>query len=507
MAQQNRREIELALEITTANADALGKLREEVKELGKSGNDAAPAFKALGDEVGRLEQQAKALQTIDALSADLAEVKVRQEAATVAFRDATGALDQYKAAVNEAKAAEAKKNLEIRAAIAAAQAASNELKHKRATTDAAGKATLEYIDRVRELSAAEKAGRDAAAAGRVEREKLKIALRDANAELVDAGRAYRDAKTAADATTTSVTNLDKAIDRHNRSLVEAGGVSIKLGDAQQQLAADVMRVKTAITDQIAEVDRKARAERIAAEESERLARIQIATSKQLQAQAQAEADGVIRDYERMEQAQREAGKAAQEAGQRIADAFGDTGQRSVQEIRTEIQRVRESMALLASSGAATGAELDAAMRRGEVRVNELEREIREATGALTLMDKAGSLLNTTLGQLAAFVSLVEIVQRAGMAFLTANANMERMRLGLASVFESAELAESQIRFLQQTADRAGVSFNGISDTFLKFSASTRLSNIPLEQTNELFAELTRVSGVLGLSADRVNRSL
>ena len=58
MANNNRREIELALSITTANADALTKLQQDVRGLAKEGGDAAPAFLKLADDLGQLAEQA-----------------------------------------------------------------------------------------------------------------------------------------------------------------------------------------------------------------------------------------------------------------------------------------------------------------------------------------------------------------------------------------------------------------------------------------------------------------
>jgi tape measure domain-containing protein len=507
MAQQNRREIELALEITTANADALSKLRDDVKELAKSGGDAAPEFKRLADELGKLEAQARQLETLDALSADLNEVKQKQDAATAAFKEASAVLDTYKARVNEIKAAESAKNLEIKESVAAAQQASAQLKELRATTDAAGKTTLAYITRVRELSQVERENRETAAQGRVERERLQIALREANGELRNAGTAYREAKNGVEQYNTSVAGLEKSIERSNRALIEAGGQSIRLGDSQQKLAGDLAQVKEAIRSQITEIERKAQAEREASREAERLAAIELNTKKALQAQAKAEADGTIRDYQRMEQAQREAAQAAQLAGQRIRDAFGTVGAKSVQALRDEIQRVRDAMQLLASSGAATGRELDEAMRQGQNRIKELEREIREATGSLTLMDKASSALKSTIGQLAAFVSLVEVVQRTGRAFLEATQQIEALRLGLKAVYGDAGIAAQQIEALRRAANAGGVAVGDISQAFVKFSASAKESGIPLQQTNRLFNALTVAAGTLGLRSTQTERAL
>ena len=44
---ESRREIELALQVTTANADSVNQLREDIKRLADSGDLAAPAFQKL----------------------------------------------------------------------------------------------------------------------------------------------------------------------------------------------------------------------------------------------------------------------------------------------------------------------------------------------------------------------------------------------------------------------------------------------------------------------------
>lgn len=507
MAQQNRREIELALEITTANAEAIGKLRDDVKDLARSGGEAAPEFKRLADQLSALEAQARQLEAIGNLAHDLREVKTAQDAATAATAQARTVLDGYRANVEQVRAAEGAKNLEIRESIAAAQQASAQMRELRTTTDAAGRTAFDYTNQMRALAQTEREAREAAASGRVERERLKVALREGNAALAEAGRAYREAKTGSDAYDASVRGLEQTIDRKNRALVEAGGQSIKLGDSQQRLASDLTRVKEALTGQIEEINRKQRADREAAAEAERLATKELATRQQLQAQARAEADGIIRDYQRMEQAQREAAQAAQVAGQNIRDAFGTVGAKSAQELRIEIQRVRDAMELLQSTGAVTGAELDAAMRSAEARVQALEREVREATGSLTMMDNATGLLQTTVGQLAAFFSFVEVVQMMARAFWNANTQIEALRLGLTTIYGSAETAASQIELLRDAANAGGVAMGDISQAFVKFAASAESSGIPLETTNALFKSLTLAAGTLGLSSAQTERAL
>ena len=507
MAQQNRRDIELALSVTTANAEALSKLRDDVKELAKSGGDAAPEFKRLADSLGELEGQAKALTALDNVTQELkANEQAYTEAADKAkfYRDE---LARLQGATDAAKTAQAQAAAEYRQANASVQDIAAQIRELKRSTDDHTAANTAYTTQLRQLQTAEEAARRTKRELGVELDKAKANTQAAAQAQAELGREYRALQPELNKAVRGYQALEREADTLLKTLNQSGAAAQDFGSAQARVVQSLEQVKAAIRETVTEVERKQAADRAAAAESERLAIIELNTKRQLQAQARAEADGVIRDYQRMEQAQREAAAAAQAAGQRVRDAFSDVGVKSVNSLREQIERVRESMRLLASSGSATGAELDQAFRSGQTRIRELEREIREATGSLTMMDKAAGLLKTTVGQLAAFVSLVEIVERTGRAFITANANIESMRLGLTSIYEDAGTAADQIEFLQGAADRAGVSFNDISNAFTKFSASAKFSNIPLSESNALFGELSRVAGVLGLSTVKAEQAL
>ena len=205
-----------------------------------------------------------------------------------------------------------------------------------------------------------------------------------------------------------------------------------------------------------------------------------------------------------EKATRDAATAASNA---MRDAFGAVGAKSAAALRAEIEQVREAMQMLAASGALTGKELDVAMRSGNAAIKALERDLREATGTLTLMDRAVSALKTTMGQLAAFFSLTTAVESTGRAFYEATKQIQSLELGLKAVYGDADIARKQIDFLREAANNGGIAVNDISGSFTKFSVATKEANIPIEQSNELFKELTRVSGLLGLSSASVDRAL
>jgi tape measure domain-containing protein len=217
---------------------------------------------------------------------------------------------------------------------------------------------------------------------------------------------------------------------------------------------------------------------------------------------------------REKQAFAETAAAAKASAAAVESAFSTLGVRGVQELEREILEVRNAMDLVRSKSGETGAAIDGAMRAGEARINGLQREIRELTGQLTLADRAADLFRGSMGQIAAgnlvadaLGSLVEKVKELGRQFIAVNVQAETARRALTAIYKDANVAAQQFSFLQRTAGTAGVSVGELTDSFVKFSAATASSNIPLSQTNELFASLTNAGATLGLSSERVNLAL
>lgn len=211
---------------------------------------------------------------------------------------------------------------------------------------------------------------------------------------------------------------------------------------------------------------------------------------------------------------RETAAAAKLAADQIDSAFAAVGTRSVQGLQAEIAQVRAGMVTLAATGAATGSALRTAFAQGESKIRDLEREIRQLNGTMTVADQAANLLKNSLGQIAAgniiadaVGYLVNKVKELGREFITANTQAETMRRGLTAIYGSATIAGEQLDFLRETARTAGISVGQISDSFVRFSAATKSSNIPLQTTNELFTAVTRAGATLGLSSERVTLAL
>jgi len=206
--------------------------------------------------------------------------------------------------------------------------------------------------------------------------------------------------------------------------------------------------------------------------------------------------------------------ASKEAGDAIKRALSDVGVRSAADIRAEITKVQTAMELLKSSGTLVGAELDAAFAKGGSKIKALERDLREATNQMTLADKAARTFSGAMGQFTAanlaseaVMYLVQSVQNLGRAFYDTLIQSDQLRRGLTAIYGDTAVVAKQIDFLRSTASATGVSVSSLSGEFTKFTASMKLSNVPMEQSNALFKAVSAASGALGLSAEDTAGSL
>ena len=454
-------------------ANAIGET--EVKAL-------ADSVKVLGDALDKdLKREADAAaQALKTLGSQSAAASAFQSAgkealqAGAAFKDAQSKLKDLDQKFAEAAAA----------ARQFATAESEALQDVRATTRELDQAklALAQVD-----SSYDKAGRGtaeyAAATGalKVSIAKLTSDLREKKNTLQDAARAAKEAEREESALAqqhqklgTEVSRTRKAYEEANRALDEAKttlkGAGVDAGNfasEQRRLASETESARKAVL-------------------------------------------GLTASFTGMAQAKEAADEAAK-AGKAISQAFGTLGVRSAADLRSEIAQVRAAMQTVEKDAGLTGATLKQALGAGNGRLRELQRELRSVQGELTLADRASGLLRTGLAQIAggniianAIGAIGSKAQDMGREFLEANLQMEGTRRALNAVYKDANVTASQIDFLRKTANEAGVSAGGLSDSFKSFSASTKAANIPLETTNALFASVTKAGATLGLSGERVS---
>jgi tape measure domain-containing protein len=264
------------------------------------------------------------------------------------------------------------------------------------------------------------------------------------------------------------------------------------------------------------------AKRAEQQESDRLFALQEAGRERLAAAgrqallaelaAQRDATETTKRLEAEKQAAVEA--TAKANAQAITDAFRTVGVRGAAELKAEVDKVRAAMNTLSTQAGLTGEELRSAMNAGQREINELEREMRRLNNTLTLGDKAAMAFKNSMGQIAvgniiadAVGVLVEKVKEMGRAFIEVSLQADTMRRGLNAIYKDTAITSQQIDFLRSTATNAGVSISNITNDFVKFSAATAASNIPLQTTNAVFQATVKAAASLGLGADKTSLAL
>ena len=509
MATGSNRDVQLNLSVNVADAQNIRKLQEDVQALANEGGSAAPKFQALSDEIGRLGVQANTLQSLGKLGEDIAQLAVAEGLAAKRAAELETSLADVSAKANEFKLAQEGAKQALMGAQAALSDQRQALAILKNETDDTGRKTDEY---------------------RVAVKKLNTEIIESKANVRQLGEAYKEVKGE---TALLVDGENKLVASNNRAqqaareaaqalleqtanLRDASNAAISNGLATKNLAESQATLVNALADSESSLRRLIQAQRDAADESarqqresDRLAGIQLNSKRELLAAGQRQLAAERQGYAEMEAAQRRAAEVAQQTGAAIDNALRVVGVRGANAIQAEIEEVRRALDLLKSSGTLAGSELATAMGVGARRVKELERNLREANGALTLGDQAAKLFSSSIGQIGAgnIVAnavgyLVNKVSELGRAFVTANVEMESTRRGLTAIYGSSQTAATQIDFLRSTATAAGVSMGGITNSFVKFSAATQGSNLPLKVTNDLFVAVTRASSTLGLSTER-----
>ena len=514
MASSTRKEVELALSITTVNADSIKALQQDVARLAKEGGDAAPEFTRLALELDKLSHQAAALSTLEALGADIAKLGDAQTQAAAKSEQLGAQLGALKAVTDAAATSERSAKTALDDKKRAVQEAGDALKTLKANTAQADRQNADYLDNLRALIARQIDLRGEVRTLAVEYGSAQAATRAAKTEQAALASVYATAATETRRAASELKGAADAADAAKEKLHAAGAASEDLAGAQAHVATSLSGTRQALQQTLEAEGAAAAARRVQAQEMERQALREQAIRSEQRAQAKDEADGIIRDFERMKQAERDAAATARAHGEALQQALGVVGVRSAQQIRDEITRVGAAFELLRTSGTLSAAELGNANAQAAGKVNALERELRGVTGQLTLADKAAGLFKGSMGQFAAgnliamgVSALASKVMELGSSFVTVNVQAESLRRGLNAVYQSTDVASAQFDLLRNIATQAGVAVGDISPAFLKYAAATKAANIPLAQANEMFSALVLAGTTLGLSSEKVSLSL
>jgi tape measure domain-containing protein len=454
---QNRRDVELGIAVQTAGAEEIQKLAADVKKLADQGGEAAPEFQRLAAEIDRIANNIKA---VSAFAEIRSEVEQLAKAQAEAARRAEPLAAQYRelgaATKSAAEAVRAAKDEEIRSREVLADKRL-ELKLLGLQTDDATKSTVEYKTKVRDL--------------KISIEELRVAYREAQAETRAASRASQDASAAESALRDSYQKSQVALEASNAALDKR---SKGLTDAESKLRAAGVQ-----TDKLVQEEQRLRTELT---------------------QASAAAQKLQTDLQGLAEKQAQLAEQSRKAAAALDDAFGALGVRSPQAIKAEIDKVNSSLVTLATDSRVSGAEFDRAFRAAQVRLGELNAELNTVPDQTRKAGAGFDYLRSTVAQLAAVYGGIEL----GTRFIEAATQIETLRRSLTLVTGSTEAAAEQIRLLRESANLAGVSIGGISQSFVNFQAAMRLAGQTSETTGNIFKGVSAAAGQLGLSSDRVS---
>lgn len=517
MATSNTRDVNLRLSVETDGADNLRKLSKQVTDLAKEAGSAAPEFTRIANELDQLASQTSAVETLTKITKEV-------EGTAAALNDARSRVDNFgKSLLEQQAASQAFKDSQIAARSALDETrkqiniVTDQIRDYKATSDVATKATDEYKQGLRTLQSQLATLRNTQIEQQGALERANAAVKEAGPALKAAARAYNEASAAAARLGSELTGQNDKLDAAKQSVVEAGIATGDLDTAQQRVRSALNATSAELAEQTKRLDQLdavtrtvAAANERAAQAAQRAAAARNAAAQQAAAAEKAAADAASAAALKQQLAQHElqtrlqaVRDGAARSQQALEQAFGVVGVRSARAINTEIAQINTALGQLARNTAVSGAEFDRAFAAGQQRIQALQQELQQIPGGIGAMGRATGFLSTQIGQLAAAYTGLELAKK----FVDANVQVETLRRSLTLILGSTDAANTQIGFLQATADRTGLSIGDLSQAFVNFNASLNSVGTPLATTQKIFAGLTTAAGQLGLSSEKVGLQL
>lgn len=563
-AGQNSRDIELRIAAVTSGAEQVKRLAEQIDSLAKEGGDAAPEFRRLAEQLREVGKQGDALANVQKIEQQVAQTSARfkeaadnverlrvslasQEQTTAGFRQAqaqakaavegtsaqlrdlqaqlntirasySGAernSDSYRSATRELRANIAQVENQLASQKAALRTANEELRKSEKDLKAASRSYDGTATSAERLQSVIKRQSVALDESKVSLEKLGIEAADTAAAQAKLEAAMASTRTEADRATQayrSLTSVSEAVGKSNERNV---ALARQAAQAREEIAAREAAAARAAAKAEEDAALKRRlsiasiteAVRVSNERNVALAKKaaqdrEAAANREAAAvrAAAAAAEAAALKQRLALQSQVDAAKQAEVAQQSLNNAFATTGVRSAAVIQAEINDLVRSLVLLKNNANVSGKEFDRAFASAQVRFKQLNDELSKTPAAVGKTGAATRAVTQSLSQLAAVYGGFELASK----FVDANFQIETLRRSLTLVTGSTEQAARQIRLLQETANRAGISVGEISQAYVKFQASLNGANIPLATTESLFQAVINASGQLGLSSQRTS---
>ena len=397
MATGSKRDVRLAVEIDTVGEETLRRAADEVRRLAREGGDAAPALSAAAAELDKLTDQAAALGALKGLTEEIQRLSAEQAEAASRARAVGEALTAQREKVEQLRAQEQQLQETRRAARTAQTEAINELQRLRASTDAAGKASLKYASDIQAQVDKQTQARSTLTDVRNELEKLRPVITEAANAEARLGKQFDALNDSAAKGQSALRSREQALASASAAALAAGAASTDLAQADQALLASAQRLVGETNELIA-----AERERAAgAAEGAAAVRELEAASRRAERAYQEEQQALLASVA----AQREAAAAAARKAQadfdaaEAADSLAAAQQRGRAAAESELAAIRESEQFMqryaaaqreaaAAADALAAAEGEEAMRRLTAAARLADAEFRELTASLRTAEAA-----------------------------------------------------------------------------------------------------------------------
>lgn len=144
-------------------------------------------------------------------------------------------------------------------------------------------------------------------------------------------------------------------------------------------------------------------------------------------------------------------------------------------------------------------------------VNALDKRVKDLDAGLGKHQRNVGNYKSALGGipgrlLAWGAALVGVQQSLSFTFNKA-LNLDSIRTSLAFTLGSFELADAKMNELRKTANRLGLSYEGLADAYKSFTGAAVASNFPLEKSDAIFQAVANASSKMRLSTEQTEGAM
>lgn len=144
--------------------------------------------------------------------------------------------------------------------------------------------------------------------------------------------------------------------------------------------------------------------------------------------------------------------------------------------------------------------LDTVLKKADASMGQHQRNVGNYAGAL---QGAGQQLATLA---AGYLSIQGAMELAGRSFDSA-LQTDAIRTVLEFTFKSADIADQKLEMLRKTADRLGVSYIDLANSYKSFTAAAIASNFPIDQAEKIFNAVANAGAKMKLTSDQMSGAL